>query len=275
MILILGKGYVAHKFKAHFGDRAELSDFRVEDYASLRDYLAEKKPEVLINCIGKTGRPNVDWCEDHQQETLFGNVEVPLMLVRACEELGIYMVHIGSGCVYEGDNGGEGFSEEDAPNFDGSFYSRTKAWSEAMLDEFPVLQLRLRMPLDGMPGDRNFITKITRYEKVISVPNSVSILKDFTEAAEALIEKRATGVFNMTNPGAMDHAAILDLYKEIVDPNFNYSVMSLEELEKLTKARRSNCILSMKKLESLGIHMRPVEQAMRETLEEYAKNLVN
>lgn len=272
-ILIFGKGYVASHFKDYFEDSAVISDVRIEDLSAVKAELEAQKPDVVVNCAGKTGRPNVDWCEDHKEETLFGNLTAPLILAQACFEMGLYMVHVGSGCVYEGYNNGEGFTEDDEPNFEGSFYSKTKKWCEEALKDLPVLQLRLRMPLDGKPGPRNFVTKITKYEKVISVPNSISVMQDFMEAAEALIEKRAMGIYNMTNPGVIDHAAILDMYKEIVDPNYNYTLMSLDELASITKAGRSNCGLSSKKLEAEGIHMRPVEVAVRETLVEYAKHM--
>ncbi len=273
-ILIFGKGFVGQHFADYYGEQALLSDYRVEDFSGIVAELKRLQPKVVINCIGKTGSPNVDWCEDHKVETLFGNVTVPLLIARACAELGIYMVHVGSGCVYSGDKDGEGFSECDEPNFAGSFYSKTKAWSEAMLNEFPVLQLRLRMPLDGAPGPRNFITKITKYAKVISVPNSISVIEDFIKAADALIQKRATGIYNMTNPGAITHEEILKMYQEIVDPSFQINLMTLEELGAVTKAGRSNCALSMKKLESEGIHMRPVHEAVRDALEQYKTHMV-
>jgi len=272
-ILIFGKGYIANKFKIFFGEEAEISNVRIEDFSKVKAELEVKKPDVVLNCAGKTGKPNVDWCEDHKMETLFGNVTAPLILARACEDLGLYMVHIGSGCVYEGDKGGEGYSEEDAPNFDGSYYSRTKAWSERMLKDFNVLQLRLRMPFDSIPSERNFITKIVKYNKVISVPNSISVLEDFLKAAKVLIEKRATGVYNVTNPGTITHQEILDLYIELVDPTYHYELFSIEEMEKITKAKRSNCGLSVKKLEAEGIHLRPVAEAVRESLIEYQKNM--
>ncbi len=274
-ILIFGKGYIAGKFQKafHEGNVVVISDVRIQDYSVVREELSWQKPDVVVNCAGKTGRPNVDWCEDHKMETIFSNVLAPLILARACEEHGLYMVHVGSGCVYEGDKNGEGYSEDDEPNFDGSFYSRSKAWSEAMLKEFPVLQLRLRMPLDGEPSERNFITKITKYSKVISVPNSISVLDDFMAAAKALIEKRATGIYNVTNPGTLSHKEILDMYKEIVDPTFAYELFSLEELERITKARRSNCGLSTKKLEKEGIHLRPVKDAVRDVLLQYREHL--
>lgn len=277
-ILIFGRGYVGNKFFDYFSEKSEVevdfADCRVEDYSLVKRELEEKRPDVIINCAGKTGRPNVDWCEDNKSETMFGNVVVPLMLARASDELGIYMVHIGSGCVYTGDKNGVGFCEDDEPNFAGSFYSRTKAWSEAVLKEFPILQLRLRMPLDGQPGERNFITKITKYARVISIPNSLSVLDDFLQAAWELIAKHETGVFNLTNPGVIDHEEILEMYKEIVDPNFEYELMSLSELEKVTKAGRSNCGLSSRKLEEAGVHMRPIREALKDVLQQYKKNML-
>ncbi len=271
--LIFGKGYIGNKFKEFLGEEAMLSDVRLEDYSAVKTELEKVRPAVVINCAGKTGRPNVDWCEDHKTETLFSNVTAPLILARASQELGIYMVHVGSGCVYEGYKNGEGFNEDDAPNFFGSFYSKTKAWSEAMMKEFPILQLRLRMPLDGEPGERNFITKITKYPKVISIPNSVSVIDDFLQVGKALIDKKATGIYNVTNEGTINHQEILDMYKEIVDPSYNYELFSVEEMEKITKAKRSNCGLSTKKLEAEGIKIRPVKEAVLDSLYKYKENL--
>lgn len=273
-ILVFGQGYVAHQFQAAFGaEDCTISALRLEDYSTVKAELERVQPDVVVNCAGKTGRPNVDWCEDHKMETLTSNVTAPLILARACEELKLYMVHVGSGCVYDGYNDGRGYSEEDAPNFFGSFYSRTKMWSEAMLKEFPILQLRLRMPFDSVPSERNFITKLVKYNKVISVPNSISVLEDFMVAAKALIQKRAVGVYNVTNPGTITHQEILDMYKELVDPNYHYTLFTVEEMEKITKAKRSNCGLSVEKLEREGIHLRPVAEAVRAALLEYRKHL--
>jgi dTDP-4-dehydrorhamnose reductase len=41
--------------------------------------LDEVKPDVVINAAGKTGKPNVDWCEDHKEETLRSNDTGPLV----------------------------------------------------------------------------------------------------------------------------------------------------------------------------------------------------
>ena len=76
---------------------------------------------TVINAAGYTGKPNVDACEQHKQETIHGNVVFPLQLEAANPVTPV--VHITSGCVYTGYKAG-GWTEEDAPNFDfnnGSF----------------------------------------------------------------------------------------------------------------------------------------------------------
>ncbi len=269
-ILIYGKGYLGHKFFDFLKEQGEEVVFGDADIGKLEEVLKDLEthtPDIVLNCAGKTGRPNVDWCEDHKEETMYSNVTGPRVLLKACTEKNVRFAHLGSGCIYEGDNDGKGFSEEDPPNFEDSYYSHTKAICDQELKEFPVLQLRLRMPIDANPGQRNFISKIIKYDKVINIPNSMTVVEDLLPATYELIKKGATGIYNMTNPGAIDHETILEMYKEIVDPEFKYEIISLEELEKITKARRSNCVLNTDKLTAEGIKMRPIEEAIRDCLE--------
>jgi dTDP-4-dehydrorhamnose reductase len=181
---------------------------------------------------------------------LDSNVFLPLNLAKACEKTGSNLVHIGSGCVYEGDNNGIGFSETDPPNFYGSFYSITKLLSEELLKEHNPLQLRIRMPIDTEMGPRNFITKISTYKKVINIQNSMTIIEDMLEATEILMKKKKTGIYNIVNPGTISHKEILQMYTQLINPNHKYETISLEELHSFTKAKRSNCVLNSKKIES-------------------------
>ena len=64
---------------------------------------------------------------------------------------------------------------------------------------------------------------------------------------------------------------IMNLYKEIVDPTKQCTRIDADQLQTMVKAGRSNCILSGKKLESEGVHMRPVEEAVREALKSIKK----
>jgi len=247
--LIFGNGYIGQKFKEHFKNSA-MSGIRVKCENDVLSEIKKHKPNWVLNCAGITGRPNIDWCEDNKEATFEGNVILPLTIAKACQKAGVRMMHLGSGCVYSGDNNGHGWSEDDAPNFSGSFYSKTKALSEDMLKDYNVLQLRLRMPIDNdISSERNFIKKITNYKKVIDTKNSMTIIDDLLRIAEVLMKKDKTGIYNVVNPGPMSHSEILNLYKKYIDPNFKYTVMTNKELyKKYAKAERSSCVLDNSKL---------------------------
>jgi len=268
--LIIGHGYLGRQFKEYFRDSV-MSEVRIEGSDDVRGEIEKYEPTWIFNCAGITGRPNIDWCEDHKHETFTGNALLPITIAMVCKDMGVKMMHLGSGCVYSGDNNGKGWSEEDSPNFAGSFYSKTKALSEDMLKDYDVLQLRLRMPIDSdISKERNFVRKITNYDKIINIKNSMTIAEDLLKAAEVLINKKRTGLYNIVNPGPMSHSKILDLYKEIVDPSFTYEIISIEELHKMTKAKRSNCVLNGDKL-ARDIELPSLRERIIEIFNNYKK----
>ena len=281
ILIFGGRGYMGRQFLRIYPD-ALLPSADIADHRAVADALERERPDVVINAAGRTGVPNVDWCEDHKLETLRSNVTGPLVLLEECQKRGIYLVHLSSGCIYEGWkkdskklkdskdsedwNTKYGWTEEDEPNFTGSFYSRTKAWSEKALREFPVLILRLRMPFDGTPHPRNLITKLAKFDRVLDVENSITCLTDFLAATRILIDRHSTGIYNVVNDGAISPYRIAELYREMVDPSFTFERLILGSLAQAIRGKRSNCILSTAKLKGEGIAMRPVEAAVRSAL---------
>ncbi|KAG2268089.1 hypothetical protein Bca52824_062644 [Brassica carinata] len=62
--------------------------------------------------------------------------------------------------------------------------------------------LRVRMPISSdLSNPRNFITKITRYEKVVDIPNSMTILDELLPISLEMAKRNLTGIWNFTNPG--------------------------------------------------------------------------
>lgn len=288
-VLILGaRGYLGEAFREAYSS-ATCPKVDIADAKAVAEILDREKPEIVINAAGKTGRPNIDWCETHKEETLRSNLTGPLVLLEECGKRGIYWVHLSSGCIYEGQRvmvslsnqtrgaalrqaqsdtvTGNGFTEDDPPNFFGSFYSRVKGWCDQILREFPLLILRLRMPFDGSLNERNLLRKLRKYPKVLDVQNSLTYLPDFLDAAKILIARRKTGIFNIVNPGTISPYEIMELYKKSVQSNHVVERLSLENLPTVVRAARSNCVLSTAKLQKEGItlpdvHVR-VEEALR------------
>lgn len=263
--LVLGDGFIGNKIKDYF--KCQVSPIRVRNYHDIKQEIVKYHSDIVINCIGKTGRPNIDWCESNKEETYFSNVIIPQEIDRACNDLGKKMVHIGSGCIY---SNGE-FSECDRPNFYGSFYSRTKITAEEALGR-DVLQLRIRMPISGKNEERNLISKLLKYDEIIDEKNSVTVIDDFLFALERLINLNAKGIFNVVNPDAVSHVDILNIYNKYSQNKKNYRIISVEELHKKTEARRSNCTLSTAKLNSYGVVLRNTIDAIEECVKSYVRS---
>jgi 3,5-epimerase/4-reductase len=269
-VLILGgRGYLGQYFRGLYPD-AVAPEVDIVDPRAVAQALDAHRPEVVINCAGRTGRPNVDWCETHQLETFRVNVTGALVVMHACLERGAYLVYISSGCIYAGDNGGRGFGEDDPPNFAGSFYSRTKAWAEHVIRDFPVLTLRLRMPFDGTTSERNLIVKLSKYGRVLTAANSLTHLPDFFRAAEALIRRRATGVYNLVNEGAMSPHEVMERYRRLVDLGHRFEPLAADQLPEVARAGRSNCLLDTAKLRAAGLALPRVEDAVDAALRRIA-----
>lgn len=239
------------------------------------------KPTHVLNAAGVTGRPNVDWCEDNKLETIRTNVIGSLTIADICAERNVHHLLYATGCIFEYDEahpwGHPGFKEEDTPNFHGSFYSHTKALTEDLLGNYPTTcVLRVRMPISDDLSPRNFITKIVKYDKVVNVPNSMTVLTDLLPVSLIMAERGLTGIYNFCNPGAISHNQVLDLYRKYIDPSYTYTNFTIEEQDKILKAKRSNNTLDHTKLlaalpdvEILEIHesMERVFQRMRANLE--------
>ncbi|CAM8948831.1 hypothetical protein QQ045_017288 [Rhodiola kirilowii] len=228
---------------------------RLEDRASLLKDIQNVKPTHVFNAAGVTGRPNVDWCESHKTETIRANVVGTLTLADVCREHGLLVMNYATGCIFEYDaahteGSGIGFKEEDTPNFHGSFYSKTKAMVEELLKEFEnVCNLRVRMPISSdLSNPRNFITKISRYNKVVNIPNSMTVLDELLPISIEMAKRNLTGIYNFTNPGVVSHNEILEMYKKYINPEFSWSNFTLEEQAKVIVAARSNNEMDASKL---------------------------
>lgn len=227
---------------------------RLQDRRAVQDDIKRSRCTHVLCAAGLTGRPNVDWCEDNKIDVIRGNVIGILTLADVAHEAGVHVTNFATGCIYKYDDehpiGGKPFTEEDDPNFAGSFYSETKSYMELMLRHYPnVMQLRVRMPIDGnLQNPRNFITKIANYAKVVDIPNSMTVLEEFVPMAVDGAIRGLTGAYNWTNPGAISHNELLALYRDYLHPEFTWENFTEEEQAHVIKAPRSNNTMCDKKL---------------------------
>jgi dTDP-4-dehydrorhamnose reductase len=288
MIYLLGgTGYVGQAYQALFRRKGlpfrnlRRSELDYTDAATLRSALRADRPDFLINAAGYTGKPNVDACEVHKAECLFGNAVLPGIIAGACEDAGVPWGHVSSGCIYSGDGPGpNGFTELDPPNFTFrtnhcSFYSGTKGLGEEVLAGRPhVFVWRLRIPFDGVDNPRNYLTKLMRYPRLLEATNSISELDEFVEATFACWEKRIPfGTYNVTNPGRVTTHEVVDLIRRsgVCTKDFAFFASEEEFMKTAAKTPRSNCVLDSSKLAAAGIELTPVREAIVRDLRSWKK----
>jgi 3,5-epimerase/4-reductase len=270
--LVFGRGYLGTRLAASLpGAQSTYAD--VADPAAVRAALRAVAPEAVVNCAGKTGRPNVDWCQAHPHETYRSNVVGPLILAEECRKAGAYLLHMGSGCVFYGCSPHEdgAWREEDHAN-PVSYYSRTKYAADLSLSHLEGVGIaRIRMPVDDRPHPRNLVTKLAGYSHVVDVRNSVTVVEDLVHVVRRLVELRGRGIFHVVNPEVVCHSQILSMYRELVDSECRPTLIAEDDLVKkgLVAVRRSNCELASRRLGELGIFMRPASVAVADALTRY------
>jgi dTDP-4-dehydrorhamnose reductase len=243
---------------------------RIDDEHDVLAEIIESKPTHVVSFTGRThgvieGKPvnTIDYLEypgklvENVRDNLFG----PLNLANICQEHKIHYTYLGTGCIFNGTNK-EQFTESSLPNYFGSGYSIVKGFTDRLIGKMCVLNLRIRMPISGEINPRNFITKITQYERVCSMENSMTVLEDFFPIFTELIVKKRTGTYNCTNPGTISHNEILKLYKQIVDHDFTWQNMSLDEQNQILKSARSNNHLDTTKIKREFPKLRNINEAV-------------
>ena len=259
-----------------------LGQARVDDTLNLLKELDEVKPTHVVSFIGRTHGTigdkeytTIDYLEQPGKlvENIKDNLFSPLSLALACKERKIHYTYLGTGCIfsYIKDEEDKGFTEEDIPNFFGSGYSIVKGFTDRLMHQLGdnVLNLRIRMPIVAEDCPRNFITKITNYKKICSVPNSMSVLPELLPIALKMIKAGKVGTVNLTNPGVISHNEILEMYKEYVDTSFTWENFSIEEQREILACERSNNLLDTTVLQTFAPEVRPIKHAIKELLQNY------
>ncbi|MBU0694090.1 MAG: sugar nucleotide-binding protein [Candidatus Omnitrophica bacterium] len=266
-VLILGKGFIGKRLQESL--KCNISGRQIYSFKDAEEEIKKYNPKIIINCVGDTGKRNVDDCELDKDTTLFSNTFIPIILAEIGLRYKIKLVHISSGCIYHFDYSKcKPLKETNLPDYYDLFYSRTKIYAERALkilsDEFNILIARIRIPLDNRPHPKNTFTKLINYKKVINIPNSITYIPDFIKAIKHLIGIDAKGIYNVVNKGGLRYPELLDIYKKYV-PDFNYRIIEYKELN----LARTNLILSTKKLEGTGFKIRNIKEVLEECVKEY------
>lgn len=278
-VAVFGGGYVGSNLFKELQKSYKLESFLIDrkklDYTnerSLREFFEACEPDFVVNCVGFTGRPNVDACEVNREATYKLNVQLPILLAKLCEEYRASLYHISSGCIYSGYN--FQYNEDHVPDFGvfsdkSSFYSMTKHAAELALAQFNNVKIfRIRMPFCGEHTDRNYLLKIRKYNNLLNEVNSKTYIPGFVEILKTLLEtnnERPTNyTLNVCNSNPLRTDQVVEIYRKHNFDNPDWKFISYDELP--IKANRSNCIMDCSKLKSFGIDFISEEEAITKSI---------
>jgi dTDP-4-dehydrorhamnose reductase len=287
-LLIFGsKGWIGSQFI----DYLKLNDtniiyketeIRADDEEEVEKIIIDYKPTNIISFIGRTygnGINSIDYLEQRGmlKYNVRDNLFAPMVLASLSNKYNIHYTYLGTGCIFNQINPlDKCYKEEDKPDFFGSSYSTVKGFTDRLIKMYPnTLNLRIRMPIVDYHHPRNFITKITEYNKITSMPNSMTILKDFYPVIVDLIKRKEVGTLNLVNPNVITHNEILEMYKEIIDPLFKWENFTIEEQNQVLKSERSNNQMDTSKLISLYPTIPDIKTGVRNCLLEMKRRMNN
>jgi 3,5-epimerase/4-reductase len=259
------------------GDSVVCPDVRADDEVAVEALLVSEAPDRVLSLIGRTHGPGystIDYLEQKGKlvENVRDNLYAPVSLALLCAKHQIHFTYLGTGCIFSYAEDTKSFSEDDRPNFFGSSYSTVKGFTDRLMHALPnVLNARIRMPITAEPHPRNFITKITSYKKICSIENSMTVLPELLPIMVDMAARRTCGTVNLTNPGVISHNEILEMYKEIVDPEFTWENFTLEEQRAVLLSDRSNNHLETSLLQFMYPDVKPIKESMRQVLQRYAE----
>ncbi len=240
-VLVIGKGYIGEtlsNFLAIDEDNVEVHTINREqvNYLERNDLLTffinyeneGVRFDHVVNCVGYAGEQNIDDAKDNKELSYYLNTIFPITLASVVQEMEIpSLIHIGSGCIYDGKSENErGWKEEDIPNFglnqeESSWYSKTKHAAEmALTSSFKnVYSLRIRMPFSEIPspkGNRNLFEKLLKYTTILNEKNSATYLFDLHNTIYNIVISNEVpyGIYNVVSEGEFDPSLFIEILRE-------------------------------------------------------------
>ncbi|MDK2915196.1 MAG: dTDP-4-dehydrorhamnose reductase [Thermococcaceae archaeon] len=235
----------------------------------------EIKPDVIINTAAYV---RVDDAELYPEKAFAVNAIGALNVAKVANEIGAINVYISTDYLFDGEKG-EPYTEEDIPN-PINVYGASKYTGEIFTRNYSPKHYIIRVAsLYGQAGASgkggNFvewvIEKVKRGEELRIVEDqfmSPTYTKDVARTLKEFLELGPEfGVYHMVNEGFCSWYEFTRAIFEILGWEVQVKPIKSNELNRLAKRPRFSA-LENKKLEKLGLKMRPWKEALRDYLKE-------
>ena len=279
MILLIGEsGYIGKEFvkQLSINNLKFISlSYKVCKRNLLLNIIKQNNIKYIINSAAFVGKPNIEVCEFEKDKCIEGNILLPILLKEVCEQAHIIYGHISTGCLYDGKSPSpKGYNENDEPNFtfeknNCGFYTGSKALTEKIVKQYTKSYIwRIRLPFENINNNRNYISKIIKYDTLITEANSVTNKKEFVNACiQSIIKEIPFGIYNITNTGSISALDIVQKLQKTIMPNKKATFLNMDDFyKKISSMPRSNCVTDNSKILSAGIYMSDVNESIDDCL---------
>jgi dTDP-4-dehydrorhamnose reductase len=255
--------YYTHKL-----EDKNLFQLDVTKKENVRDIIEKVKPDLVIDTHTL---PNVDYSEEHSDETWNVNVNGTKNIAEATKAQNAKFVYISTSFVFDGTK--QEYFETDMPN-PVNYYGKTKWLSELLLVALDVNHIVVRTSLlygKGGIGKTSFIPwiieKLNKNEKIEVISDQLlnpTYVDKMIETLFELYNKDAHGIFHVTDKECMSKydlsvaaAKVFGLDSELLTP---ITSAKLAMIAKRPKILRMN---SEKVEKETGTKMLSVEEGLK------------
>ena len=268
--LIIGNGKVSQIIRRDGDVVLSRPDIDVRSRSSVRMQLERHNPDVVINCAAIT---NLEQCQENKIDAYETNTLGSSIVLESCANSGIKLVHISSGCLFDGNNR---ISTETSPLTPRVWYTWTKAWADQFIENYGYdnyLILRPRQLFCRLRYKSNIITKFASMKSInaINEANSAVSIEDFGDMIDHLLKVEATGIFNCANEGTITPYEMAVGVRDHVNSSLQVNQISYQDFLKTIPNRRVNTVQAIDKLKSTGYSPRHVKEAFNDCLINYGK----
>lgn len=204
--------------------------------------LIKFKPDVIIHCGALT---NVDYCEDHQEESFEKTVKSTEYLIETARKCGSKFVYISTDYVFDGNNGPY---IEASPTNPINIYGMHKLMTEREVLKYNMSSLIIR--ITNVYGDeergKNFVARIVNQCKTntalkLDLPfdqyATPTNAHDIARALYLLIKDDKFGTYHIGGTDFMNRVSLAHKVLRYF-PNAQYQLNALSTLEINQKAQR-------------------------------------
>lgn len=197
---------------------------------ALYNLFQQEQPDAVIHTAAMT---NVDACETDQEECWLQNVTVVEFIVRACEHFGVFLTHVSTDFIFDGEDGP--YDEQASPN-PLSYYGKSKLEAENVIQESSLKWAIARTILVyGTVHDmsrsnivlwvKNSLEEGTPINLITDQNRMATLAEDLAMGCWLMTKQKSQGIFNISGPDlmnpyeiALEVADVFGLDKSLISP---------------------------------------------------------